>query len=350
MSLRHLALARAGFAAVAAVSAALAAGPAAAQTPIKVALDGSFEGPSAPFFVAQDRGYYRTAKLDTSIDAISAAPDAISRVASGAADVTLADINTVMKYRDQNPDAPIKAVFMVYNKPPYAMVARKSRGIAKPKDLEGKRLGAPAADPASAQWPLFAKLNDIDISKVKIENVAAAVREPMLAAGQVDAVTGISYSVYLNLKERGVPIDDLLILPMADYGLQLYGDAIIVNTKFASDHPSAVKAFLLAYVKGLTATIKDPARAVDSVIKRNEAAKKDVELERLRMAIEDNIVTDEVEKNGLGGIDAARFAHAIDQLGQTFKFKMKPAPSDVFDASFLPPAAQRRIDGRKRPG
>ncbi len=90
---------------------------------------------------------------------------------------------------------------------------------------------------ASALWPVFAKLNDIDVSKVKIENVAAAMREPMLAAGQIDAVTGTSFFAYLNLKERGVPLDDLVTLQMADYGLPLYGDAIIVNADFAAEHP-----------------------------------------------------------------------------------------------------------------
>ena len=59
--------------------------------------------------------------------------------------MAFADINALIKYRDQNPSAPIKAVFMVYNKPPYAIVARKSRGISEPKQLEGKKLGAPPA-------------------------------------------------------------------------------------------------------------------------------------------------------------------------------------------------------------
>jgi len=350
MGLRHVPLARAGFAAVAAVSAALSVSPAAAQTPVKVALDGGVTGPSAPFFLAQDNGYYRAGRLDVSIDTTSPALEAITRVTSGAADLALADINTVMKYRDQNPGAPVKAVFMVYNDPPYAIIARKSRGIATPKDLEGKRLGAPTAEAASAQWPLFAKLNGIDVSKVKIENVAPAVREPMLAAGQVDAITGSKLSAYLDLKERGVPLNDLVILPMADYGVRLYGDAIVVNTKFASENPDAVKAFLAAYLRGLKATIREPARAVDAVIKRNEAAKKDVELERLRMALRDNILTEEVQANGLGGVDAARFAKAIDQLSETFKFKTKPEPSEVFDSSFLPPAQNRRVNALQRPG
>ncbi len=352
--MRAIKLAHAGFAFVATFSAALAANPAAAQTAVKVTLEGIFRGPSAPFLVAQDRGYYKAEGLDVTIDAAGPAAagttsDPISRVASGAYDLGLADINALIKYRDQNPAAPIKALFMVYNKPPYAIIARKSRGIAKPKDLEGKKLGAPA-DTASAQWPLFAKLNDIDASKVTIENVALPVREPMLAAAQVDAVTGISFLSYIDLKDRGVPVDDLVVLPMADYGLQLYGDAIIANPKFVSENPQAVKAFLHAFLKGLKDTIRDPAHAVDSVIKRNETAKKELELERLRMAIRDNIVTAEVKANGLGGVDPTRLANAIEQLGLTFKFKAKPVGPDIFDPAFLPAAAERRVNEPQRPG
>ena len=60
---------------------------------------------------------------------------------------------------------------MIYSNPPFAIVTRKSRGIARPKDLEGKKLGAPAADGAYAQWPIFVKANDIDAAKVEILNV-----------------------------------------------------------------------------------------------------------------------------------------------------------------------------------
>ena len=347
MGFRHLTLARTGLA-VALLAAAMATS-AAAQIPIKVALDGSITGPYAPFLVAEDLGFYRAEALNVSIDASPVAPDAISRVASGAADMALADINAVLKFRDQNPGAPLKAVFMVYNKPPYAVVARKSRGIVWPRDLEGKRIGAPPGEIASAVWPAFAKLNDIDASKVKIENVAAAVREPMLAAGQIDAVTGTTFYAYLNLKERGVPLDDLVVLQMADYGLPLYGDAIIVNTTFAADNPESVKKFLRAYLKGLRETIRGPTRAVESVLKRNDSAHKDIELERLRMAIRDNILTEEVQANGLGGVDPERLARGVDLLTQSLKPKVKIEPADLFDASFLPSTAERRI-GPARPG
>ncbi|MFA6266805.1 MAG: ABC transporter substrate-binding protein [Pseudolabrys sp.] len=331
---------------LAATAAAIAATtPASAQeTIIKFSLDFKYEGPSAPFLVPLDKGYYKAEGLSVSIDTAAGSLEPINRVASGAYDMGFADINSLIKFRDANPAMPVKAVFMLYNKPPFAIIGRKSRGVIQPKDLEGKKLGAPAPDGAYAQWPIFVEANGIDASKVTIENVGFPVREPMLAAGQVDAITGFSFSSFINLKDKGVAVDDITVLLMADYGVNLYGNAIIVNPKFAAEHPDAIKAFLRAYLKGLKETVKDPGTAVESVLKRNDIAKKATELERLKMALNDNIVTAEVKKNGYGGVEAERFAKAIDQIGLTYKWKnAKPKMEDIFDTSFLPPEADRKF-------
>lgn len=319
------------------------AGAAAAQTSIKFSLF-RFEGPVAPFLLALDKGYYKAEGLDVSFDTAPGSLEPIDRVASGDYDMGIADINTLIKLRDTHPGTPVKAVFMVYNRPPFAVIGRKSRGINTPKDLEGKKLGAPTQDAAFAQWPIFVQANGIDASKVTIENVSFPVREPMLAAGQVDAITGYSFSSFVNLKEKGVPVNDLSVLLMADYGVSLYGNAIMVSPKFAAEHPDAIKGFLRAFVNGLKETIKSPSVAVDSVLKRNEAATKSVELERLTMAIHENIVTPEVKANGFGAVDNARFERAIDQIAHTYKFKVKPKTDDIFDASYLPPAADRKAN------
>jgi NitT/TauT family transport system substrate-binding protein len=327
------------------LGAALATGATAAELPIKFSLDSKFVGPSAPFLLPLDKGYYKAAGLNVSIDDATGPAEAIERVAAETYEMGVADINALIRFRDANPKAPVKAVFMVYNRPPFAVIGRKSRGIGTPKDLEGKRLGAPTADLAYAQWPIFVKANGIDASKVTIDNIGGPVREPMLAAGQVDAVTGLSFNNFINLKDKGVPVDDIVVLLMANYGVDLYGDAIIVNEKFAAAHPDAVKGFLRAFVKGLKEAVKAPAAAVELVLKRNDSAKKDLEIERLKIAIRDNIVTPEVKANGYGGIDNARFAHAIDQIALTYKFKTaKPKPEDIFDASYLPPAADRKAN------
>jgi NitT/TauT family transport system substrate-binding protein len=328
-------------AALACALVAAAMTPARAE-PIKFSLDFKLEGPSAPFVLAIDKGYYKAEGLDVTIDPAGGSLEPITRVASGTYNMGVGDINSLIKFRDRNPNTPLKAVFMVYNRPPFSVVTRKSRGVLRPKDLEGKKLGAPAADSAFAQWKIFVKANEIDAAKVAIENIGFPVREPMLAAGQVDAITGSSYTSYINLKDRGVPVDDILVMLMADYGVDLYGNAIIVNPKFAAEKPEAVKAFLRAFLKGLKETVKDPATAVDSVVKRNDAVKKETELERLHMALKDNISTPEVKSNGYGEVDPDRLDKSIDQIALTYAFKAKPKGSDIFDPSFLPAEADRK--------
>jgi NitT/TauT family transport system substrate-binding protein len=327
------------------LAATLVCGAAAGETNVRFTLDRRFEGPAAIFLLPLDEGYYKVEGLNVSIDSASDDLEPIKRVASGDYDMGFADINALIKFRDANPKEPVKAVFMVYNRPAYAVIGRRSRGISAPKDLEGKKLGAPATGSAFAQWPIFVRANDIDAAKVTIENIGSPVRDPMLAAGQVDAITGQAYSSFIDLKDKGVPVDDLVVLLMADYGVNLYGNAIVVNPKFASAHPDAVKGFLRAFLKGLKQTVKSPATAIAFVLDRADGARKNLELERLKMVIHDNIITPEVKANGYGGIDDERFARAIDQLALAYKFKSaKPTPQDIFDASYLPPVADRRIN------
>ncbi|MBX9828523.1 MAG: ABC transporter substrate-binding protein [Xanthobacteraceae bacterium] len=334
-----------GLALAAAVGAALAAGPAAAQQAIKFSLDFKFEGPAAPFLVAIDKGHFKAEGLDVTIDTAAGSLEPINRVASGTYDMGFGDINSLIKFRDANPSNAIKAVYMLYNKPAFSIVGRKSRGVTKPKDLEGRTLGAPPPDGAWAQWKIFTQANGIDPSKVKVEAVGFPVREPMLQNGQVDAITGFSFSSFINLKTMGVPVDDIVVMLMADYGVNLYGNTIIVNPKFAAEKPEAVKGFLRALTKGLRDTIANPSAAVDSVIKRNDVARKPVELERLNMALRDNIVTPEVKANGFGGVDADRMAKSIDQIAMTYEFKNpRPKAADAFDSSFLAPAADRKAN------
>jgi len=317
--------------------------PAAAQTAIRFTLDWRFEGPAAPFTVALDKGYFKAEGLDVPIDTGNGSREAIPRVASGTYQLGFGDVNSLIRFRDENPGVDVKAIAMVYDRPPFAIVGRKSRGIgADPKSLEGRKFGAPAADAAYAQWPIFRAVNNLDEKTMKFENVGFPVREPMLASGEVDAVFGFSMSSYINLKSRGVPVDDIVLMLMSDHGVELYGNVVMVNPAFAKEKPEAVKGFLRALVKGFRDTVADPATAVDSVLKRNDVAKKDVELERLKMVIDQNILTPWVKQNGWGGIDNARFGRAIDQIGLTFAYKAKPKTEDIFVDTYLPPAADRK--------
>ncbi len=316
---------------------------ASAQTPVKFTLDWRFEGPAAPYLWALEKGYYKAEGLDVTIDNGANSTEAINRVASGTYDVGFGDINSLVRFRDKKENAPVKAVAMIYNAPPFAIVSLAKNNIKKPRDLEGKTLGAPAADGAYAQWKGLVAANRIDVSKVKIENVGFPVREPMLAEGKVDAITGFSFSSYINLRSRGVPQEGVNVMLLSNHGLDLYGNAIIVNPNFAAKNPKAVQGFVRATTRAWIEVINKQREAIKLVVKKNPIADEQWEAVRFAMAIDQNVVTKEVLANGFGDVDMKRLAKSIDQIGESFQFTNKPKAEDIFDRSFLPPKAERVV-------
>ena len=325
------------FIATMAASVVLTTGAAYAETELPFALDWKFEGPSAPYFVAIDKGYFGEADLSVEIAEGAGSLDAIPKVATGAYPVGFADINSLVRFLDQNPGAPVTAVMMIYDKPPFAVIGRASLGITDdPKSLEGKVLGAPPPDGAWAQFPIFAAENGLDMETITVEPVGFPTREPMLAEGNVASITGFSFTSYLNAARLGVPEDDLVTLLMADYGVDLYGNAIIVNTDYAAENPDVIKGFLAAVAKGWTDAIADPAGAVASLLERNVAADADLETRRLQLAIDANVDTDWVAANGFGVIDPARMASALEQTALTYEFANAPDAALYFTDTYLP--------------
>ena len=314
-----------------------------AQQPIAIrfSLDRPINAGAAPFILASSRGLFGAEGLAVTTDIASSSPEAIARVAAGASDFALIDINELIRFRGKPGTPPIKAVFVLFNQSPYAIVARKSRGIHALSDIEGKTLGVAEGDLSMRLWPALAHRNGINATNVKLYKISAAVREPMLSAGQVDAVAGFSYLSAVNLRDRGVPADDLLVLRYADYGSEAYGFAVIVNPAFAASRPEAVKGFVRAAIAGTHLAIKQPGRTADAVVSLMDGGSRELELARLRTLISDNILTGEVKRNGLGGIDPARLERSIDQIAEDFKFQKRPTAADIFDDTFLPP-----LDGR----
>jgi NitT/TauT family transport system substrate-binding protein len=311
---------------------------------IQFSYDRPLDASAAPFVVAASRGLFGAEGLAVATNIAGGPSDAIARVVSGASDFALVDINVLIRFRDKPGAAPVKAVFVLFNKAPYAIIARKNRGIRALSDIEGKTLGVADGDFSIWFWPALAHQNGIKITSVKQAKFSPAVREPMLSAGQVDAVSGFSYLAGVNLRDRGIPADDLAVLRYADYGCAAYGFAVIVNPAFAAAKPEAVKGFLHAVIAGTHLAIKEPERAVDEVVSRMDGGSRDLELERLQTVMRDNILTGEVRRNGIGGIDPARLERAMDQLAEDLKFQKRPSPADIFDDSFLPPLGGRLIN------
>ena len=324
-------------------AAALVCLPARAQdTPIKFQLDWRFEGPAALFLLPEARGYFKAEKLAVTIDAGNGSGGAVTRVASGAYDMGFADLAALMEFQANNPGAPKPvAVMMVYNDTPAVVLALKKSGIKAPADLKGRKLGAPVFDAGRKAWPIFAKANGItDVTWTAMD---PTLRETMLARGDIDAITGFSFTSLLNLEARGVKAADVVVLPYPEFGVKLYGNAVIVSDAFLKRNPEAVKAFLRAFTKGMKDVIADPKAAIATVKARDGLIDAALEERRLKLALDATVLTANAKAEGFGNVSAPRLSLMSSQVSDAFATKARVDPSTIWNGTLLPPAADRDI-------
>ena len=313
------------------------------NTPIKFQLDWRFEGPAALFLTPVAKGYFRDAKLDVTVDAGNGSGGAVTRVASGAYDIGFADLAALMEFHANNPDAPNKpvAIMMVYNDTPASVMALKKSGIKTPADLNGKKLGAPVFDAGRRAFPIFSKANSI--SGVQWVAMDPPLRETMLVRGDVDAITGFTFTSLLNLEARGVKAEDVVVLPYPDFGVKLYGNAIIASPKILKENPAAVKAFLVAFSKGVKDVIANPAAAIQDVKARDGIVNVELETRRLKLAIDTVINSANARAEGFGQVNGPRLSLMASQVSDAFNTKSRVNADAVWNGSFLPTKAELNV-------
>jgi len=319
--------------------------PVAAQdTKIKFTLDWRFEGPSALFLAAQNKGYFKQEKLDVTIDAGAGSGAAVTRVATGAYDMGFADISALIEFIGNNPGAVTKpqAIYMVYESTPSAVLVLKKSGIKSPADLAGKTLGAPVFDAGRKAFPVLARANKLDPAKVQWKTMDPPLRETMLQRGDVDGITGFTFTSYLGLVARGVKEEDILMFKYNDFGAELYGNAVIATPRFLAENPAAVRGFLRAITRAIKDVIANPEASIAYVKQRDPLIADAIELKRLKMAIE-FVDTPVTRRDGLGGINKVRFDNTIDRVVGAFGIKNQVSPDGIFNSSFLPTSGERKL-------
>jgi NitT/TauT family transport system substrate-binding protein len=313
-----------------------------AQTKIKLVLNWKYEGPQGMFFLAQDRGYFKQEGLDVTFDQGNGSGAAVPQVANGAYDMGFGDINALIELAAKKPDEAPVGVYMIYNRPPFTVVVKADSPIKTAADFPGRKIGGPANDGALKLFPALCATAKIDCSKVEITNMQPNLREQMLMQGQVDAAFGYVNTIRFSAKLSGIdPDKQLRFIKYDEYGMDLYSNGIIVSRKFVKEHPEAVKGFLKALNHGIKDAIADPKAAIDAVVAREPLVKPDIERAKLDATMAEEMSHPEIAKIGLGDVSDERMTKAIDILVKAKELPRTPALSEVFDRSFLPPAAER---------
>ena len=122
-------------------------------TKVGVVLNFAADGGAAGFYHALERRYFRDVGLDVAIEPSKGSADAITRTASQASDIGVGDISTLVEFASRRPEIAPRAVFILHNRSPQAVISLKSSGIAKLTDLHGRILGQGPPMPLRACFP-----------------------------------------------------------------------------------------------------------------------------------------------------------------------------------------------------
>ena len=216
-------------------------------------------GNHAPFFLAQQNGYWKDCGLNVSMAAGKGSGDTAQLVANGSQEFGLTDAVSIAASRTKG--LKVKSLGVVYQSNPSAIVSPKDKGITKLDDVKGKTWGAvPGGSPYLLLKALFKQNNISDSDYHEVSVPAPGIAQ--LKAGQVDFITFFANEA-ANVDPN--PEQNLNVLPFKDYGQDIYGLAIASNDDYIANHPDEVRCFVSGVQQGLQAAKDDPEAALQAL-------------------------------------------------------------------------------------
>lgn len=313
-------------------------------TSVRFNLGWRVEASAAGFLLAEQNGWYEEEGVDITIDVGNGSAGAVNAVAGGAYEAASADIAAMIEHNVNNPDRPLIAAAIQYDSNPNSILVRADSEIVEPADLAGKAIIGQPFNASRKLFPIFAEDVGIDPGSVEWQNVDPQLGYQMFARGEHDAVAFFFFTGLMNLEPVGMTADEVRVFRFSEYGMESYGNAIVIDPEFAAENPEAMAGFVRASVRGWVAAIEDPAAAAAAVKARDELTDEALELRRLEMIIDGTMRTEDTLANGWGAATPDRIQATIDEVVAAFGLEAELSPEEVFTDAYLPPMDVRAIN------
>lgn len=297
-------------------------------------LDWVINAPHSYFISAKKLGYYKKAGLDVEIRRGFGSSDTIKRVGTGEADFGMADTGSLIVARARGIKAMELGVF--YARAPYEVLCLDSKGIRKPKDIEGHTIGTNKGTAVWTLWPAFVNAAGIDNSKVKWIFMQPGSIVPSLIAKRVDCAF-IYSNIYPIANNAGIKagIGKLNRLAYADNGVDIYSNGLITQDKRIKDNPDQVRKMTRATFEGVAFVVKNPEQGAKYLMESQPSLNPKNVKEGLEISLE-QLLTPEARKMGIGYMGKEKMTRTRDIITKFMKLKEVIPIDDIYTMKFLP--------------
>ena len=283
-------------------------------------------------FTAKDRDLYRDANVDVDIQRGYGSGDTLKRVATGNGDIGIADAASVIIGRSKG--MKVRQIASVFDTPFDCIFFLEGNGIAKPKDLEGRTLGATPGETTVNILPIFAANAGIDAKKISILNLSPSAKYASLAAKTVDAIVGSTVEEPAIQNAAQKTGSNVKRFRFSDYGVDYYSIGLIAGDDMLATRGDLVRRLVGATMQGYAWSIQHPEEAADAFARSVPESSRDLMLAQWKIAV-GHMVTERTRKNGLGWIEPARMAATL-RLTKTYQ-DIDPAirAEDLYSMDYL---------------
>jgi NitT/TauT family transport system substrate-binding protein len=291
-------------------------------------------GKHAQFFAGVEYGIYKKYGLDVQIIPGKGSGLAVKTIGAKGAEYGHADAGTLIIGRANNPDLRVKLIAMIHHNNLFNIVFLKKSGIKTPKDLEGRKIGSAPMNSSKIVFPAMAAAAGFDPSKVIWVNMEASAQDPSLFAEKVDAVPSYrtrNPTVFKMAKKLGKPVG---MFNYSDYGVDIYSNGIIAHEDTIKNKPNRTRRFVIASLEAFNWSVKNPAKAVGSFIKKNPTVSRDVARGHFDVGI-DVLLTKNTKRTGIGFMLREKMQNTIDTMYKYKKMKRKPSVGEIYTNEFV---------------
>jgi NitT/TauT family transport system substrate-binding protein len=276
----------------------------------------------APFYLAQQRGYYAEANVEVTFQN-KIDPDLVPLVGQGAIDIGVADGTSVIPAASQH--IPVKYIATIYGTYPSIVFAKATSGITSAGDLAGKKIGIPGKYGSS--WVMLqallesAGLTPDDVTIVEYPDFGQGVA---VQQGAVDAATGFANNEPVQLELTG----EKAVVLHVDRVVPLPGPGLITSSSQGDGKHAAIKGFIDATIRAMEVIAADPKVGVEAAIVAVPELASDRETQAAILDATIATWRDPTGAKPFGTVDEAAWRASIAYLT---KLGMVPNPIDTVD-------------------